>query len=115
VNEQPDPERLLAEALRAQAVRAPMPAQGTPPTDADALLPLLSGPDAQPVILAVPTSPVAQESAPTTGVDPPTTVTDSRYTRPLPNAAPLSVWWIVVLALLLGLAAGAVVGLMTVI
>ena len=115
VNEQPDPERLLAEALRAQAVRAPMPAQGTPSPNADALLPLLSGPDAQPAILAVPDLPTTQDSPATTGIDSPTEVTDSQYTTRLPRAAPLSVWWIVVLALLLGLAAGAVVGLVSVI
>jgi hypothetical protein len=118
VNEQPDPERLLAEALRAQAVRAPMPAQGTPSPNADAMLPLLSGPDAQPAILAVPSLPTTQNSQDTpatTGIERPTEITDPRYTARLSRAAPLSVGWIVVLALLLGLAAGAVVGLVSVI
>lgn len=123
MNEQPDPERLLAEALRAQAVRAPMPAPGAAP-DSDPLLKLMSGTDEHPDLLSGRASDTDQTGADythtghtlarTTGVDRPTAVTDSRYTaRPAP--APLSVWWIVVLAVLLGLAAGAVVGLVSVV
>lgn len=108
MNEPADPERLLAEALRAQAVRAPMPAPGTPPPDSEPVLPLLTGnellsghtPDTE----AVPTATVARPAA----------VTDARYTARLASPAPLSVWWIVTLALLLGLASGAVVGLISV-
>lgn len=118
MNEQPDPERLLAEALRAQAVRAPMPAPGAAP-DSDPLLKLMSGTDEHHDLLSGRASDTDQTDsnetlARTTGVDRPTAVTDSRYTaRPVP--APLSVWWIVVLAVLLGLAAGAVVGLVSVV
>lgn len=110
MNEQPDPERLLAEALRAQAVRAPMPAPGAAP-DSDPLLKLMSGTDEHPDLLSGRAPDTDRTLARTTGVDGPTSVTGSRYTAP----APLSVWWIVVLAVLLGLAAGAVVGLVSVV
>jgi hypothetical protein len=102
VTEQPDPERLLAEALRAQAVRAPV--QSTGPVTPVPPLSLLSGTDyllsgRVSETISFPTGPVA---APTT-------------TR-LP-AAPrqVSAWWIVLLAVLLGLAAGAVVGLISIV
>jgi len=105
VTEQPDPERLLAEALRAQAVRAPV--ESTGPVTPDPLVKLLSGADERYELLSgrasdtvgLPTGPFA---APTT-------------TR-LP-AAPrqVSAWWIVLLAILLGMAAGAVVGLISIV
>jgi hypothetical protein len=109
VSDQPDPERLLAEALRAQAVRAPRadPATIQPsPPDSDPVLRLLSGTDAEHDLLSgrasdtvgVPPVPTAQ---------PYPTVLDRRPT-------PLSAWWVVLLAVLLGLAAGAVVGLVSV-
>lgn len=121
VNESPDPERLLAEALRAQAVRAPMsPAQaqpavptptptptpapvpvpaGRPVGDPDPVLQLMSGPDSQPDLWS--------DHLPTAATTP-------QHTARLTSPAPLSAWWIVTLALLLGLAAGAVVGLVSV-
>jgi hypothetical protein len=95
VSKEPDPERLLAQALRAQAVRAPR---------AD------PAPTGEPVLLSGGDSLLSGRS-----VERSTAVTDSRYTAQLrQRPAPLSVWWIVLLAVLLGLAAGAVVGLVSV-
>jgi hypothetical protein len=100
VSDQPDPEKLLAEALRAQAVRAP---RAEPPPDSDPVLKLLSGTDAQHGLLS-------GRASDTVGVPP-----VPHYTAQLPRSpAPLSAWWIVLLAVLLGLAAGAVVGLVSV-
>jgi len=102
VTEQGDPERLLAEALRAQAVRAPV--QSTGPVTPEPPLKLLSGTDyllsgRVSETVGFPTGPVA---APTT-------------TR-LPVAPrQVSAWWIVLLAVLLGLAAGAVIGLISIV
>jgi hypothetical protein len=121
VSDEPDPERLLAEALRAQAVRAPMAEPVTPPVppvvappaaepDGNPVLKLLSGTDehgllsgSAPDTLDLPVGPVHRNA-------PPPRSPARRPDRP----APLSVWWIVLLAVLLGLAAGAVVGLVSV-
>jgi hypothetical protein len=92
-----DPERLLAEALRAQAVQAPLP---DPATDGEPRL--LSGTDAHPELLSGRADTVG---VPTYALEPATVHVTRRA---------LSVWWIVVLAILLGLAAGAVVGLVSV-
>lgn len=106
MSEEPDPERLLAEALRAQAVRAPMPDRSAETsTGSSDLLRLFSGADSRYELIS--------------GQDvyddlPPPPAANSGYTARLQQAAPLSVWWIVLLAVLLGLAAGAVVGLVTV-
>lgn len=105
VSEQPDPERLLAEALRAQAVRAPRADTGSAP---DPLLRLFSGTDGNDLLSGRasdtmdirPTGPVVAPSTARLPVSPPTQ---------------LSAWWIVLLAVLLGLAAGAVVGLISII
>jgi hypothetical protein len=108
VSDQPDPERLLAEALRAQAVRAPRAEPATqPPPDSDPVLKLLSGTDAQHGLLS-------GRASDTVGV-PPVPQAQQHYTAQLPRSpALLSAWWIVLLAVLLGLAAGAVVGLVSV-
>jgi hypothetical protein len=110
VTEEPDPERLLAEALRAQAVRAPLPDRSAESsTGSSDLMRLFSGSESQYALLS------GQDSY---GFEQPTSVPDSGYTTRLartpPPPAPLSVWWIVLLAVLLGMAAGAVVGLVTV-
>jgi hypothetical protein len=84
-----DPERLLAEALRAQATRAP---SDTAPVGYG----LLSGSDVK-----VPLPKVQPPSAATTRIEQP------------PRQVPALL--ILLLALLLGLAAGAVVGLLTLI
>lgn len=102
MSNQPDPERLLAEALRAQAVRAPMPQQ-EPGTSgsllglfSDSPYGLLSGQDSYRVEPQTSARPQYVEQTPPIGP------------RPLP------VGWIVLLAILLGLAAGAVTGLASV-
>ncbi|WP_156754567.1 hypothetical protein [Actinokineospora pegani] len=77
-----DPERLLAEALRAQATRTPVP------DSAISGYGLLSGND-----LPLP------ENTPTTRIPRQTTTTTTT--------------WVLALALLLGLAAGTVIGLIT--
>lgn len=99
-----DPERLVAEALRAHAARTPLPA-AQPAEGTDPVLGgygLLSGSG-----LAMPPRPP----------DPPDpTVRDpaaSELTNRIEPEARIAVGWILLLALLLGLAAGAVVGLVT--
>ncbi|SDC87671.1 hypothetical protein [Actinokineospora iranica] len=78
-----DPERLLTEALRAQAARTPLPEATVSGYG------LLSNND-------LPLTPLP---------DPPP--------HPEPAAPPPRMWWVLMLALLLGLAAGAVVGFLT--
>jgi hypothetical protein len=116
VSDEPDPERLLSEALRAQAVRAPQPAPRQPsPGDGDPVLKLLSGSDSHHQLLSGRASDTDGGFRPVAPFERPT-VTDSGYTARLRNRpTPLSAWWIVLLAVLLGLAAGAVVGLISVV
>jgi hypothetical protein len=153
VSERPDPERLLAEALRAQASRAPLPepvsmtppvpttpissagpadaaglagATGgaatagqnpTPPTDR--LLGLLSGADHEHGLLSGRAPEATGPAGRTDPVPRPSERTRVGETGPLTTtglrSAPgrLSVWWILLLAALLGLAAGTIVGLVT--
>jgi hypothetical protein len=88
-----DPERLLSEALRAQAIRTP----GTPAPAADkspVVYGLLSGTD-----LNVP------QAAPQE--------TPEETHRLVEAPKQVSAWLVLALALFLGLAAGAVVGLLT--
>ncbi|MBC6446764.1 hypothetical protein [Actinokineospora xionganensis] len=82
-----DPERLLAEALRAQAARTPLSESATSPV---AQFGLLSGSDL----------PLIAQPEPTTRLEP--------DTRP-------RVGWVLLIAVLLGLAAGSLVGLLTLI
>jgi hypothetical protein len=101
--ENAEQERLLAEALRAQAVRAPMADPATPRPDEDQVLRLFSGPDAL----------FSGRMSDTMGLPP---VAEPR-TEHLARAArsnQLPAGWIVLLAVLLGLAAGAVVGLVSI-
>jgi hypothetical protein len=102
----PDPERLLAEALRAQAVQHPMPDPARPagPGSSDVGLRLFS--DSPYGLLS------GQDSV--YSIEPPPAPRDTPHTTRMTAARPLSVWWIVLLAVLLGLAAGAVVGLVSV-
>ncbi|HVV09671.1 hypothetical protein [Amycolatopsis sp.] len=105
MSELQDPERLLAEALKAQARSAPPPDHAATAGNqaAGSQLPpqygLLSGADG---------SALAREHA---ALEPPT------VRHPVPKAKPspagLPVYWILVLAVLLGLATGAVIGLIT--
>lgn len=99
MSEPKDPERLLAEALQAQARNAPHPG---PPPGGWPQLGLLSGADA---------SPLERERA----------ALEEPAERPRPPASGrivgqvrhLPAYWILGLAALLGLATGAVVGLIT--
>jgi hypothetical protein len=99
-----DPERLVAEALRAHAARTPLPEREQ--SDATGSLfgsyGLLSGGDA-----SLPASLPA--------VDEPTIVAPvpADHTTRFEPESRVAVGWVILLAVLLGLAAGAVVGLLT--
>lgn len=97
-----DPERLVAEALRAHAARTPLPVRGveTPDQTSPVLgsYGLLSGSG---VTLPAPDPPTERRLA-----------VHDQTTRLEPDRG-VAVGWIILLALLLGLAAGAVVGLLT--
>lgn len=103
-----DPEQLIAEALRAHAVRTPLPESNTTPIapvqqpgpEFGGAYGLLSGTDAWTPMQAAP--------------DQTTTV------HPIPGATtkikqrqPIGAVWILLFAVVLGLAAGAVIGLAT--
>src|SRR5437763_1415541 len=130
---EPDPERLLAEALRAHAVRAPLaessahpdtekPADTTDPTETDstdrasrndpATRAVIRAPIGQPDPGLELLSGADHERLPGLGTDAiapasePLANAPAGTTRLAPRPAPLSVWWIVLLAVLLGLAAG---------
>jgi hypothetical protein len=113
--EEPDPERLLAEALRAQAVRAPMPASPQVPPP-EHLLRLLSGTESgygllaghEPTVRGAATR-YQSENTQATGYAGGTAATTQVRRRP----RPLAVGWIVLIALLLGLLAGGAVGVLT--
>ncbi|RSM36397.1 hypothetical protein DMA12_40490 [Amycolatopsis balhimycina DSM 5908] len=126
MSEPKDPEQLLADALRAQAVFAPQvsPPPSSPPAPVR---------DAEPSTDAVPTNAInelpsaygllsgagadslereraaldAASEAPTTFAPPPPLPPPPRASAQLPA------YWILLLAVLLGLAAGSVVGLLT--
>ena len=110
MTEQPDPERLLAEALRAQAVRAPLTDGGTHGAHGGRggdPFGLLSGTEHQHNSL-----PARVDESVTAGL-----AFGSPSTARLPVVVQTQVsgWWILLLAVLLGLAAGAVVGLLSII
>lgn len=131
MSDAPDPERLLAEALRAQAVQGaltepagPVPAwPGAEPTEPpEPLLPLLSGGEHEHHLLSGRIEDTLPGDRPgpagtarfAIGAGPPAPAWGGPN-RPRPRAPePLSVWWFVLLAVLLGLAAGAVVGLVSI-
>ncbi|MTD57678.1 hypothetical protein [Amycolatopsis pithecellobii] len=101
MSELQDPERLLAEALRAQARSAP-PAGPGPVPEPTSLPPqygLLSGTG---------DGALARESA---ALEPPTVRHPA--VRSKTPSGPLPAYWILLLAVLLGLATGAVIGLIT--
>jgi hypothetical protein len=125
MTEPKDPERLLTDALRARAVLAPQPDRtadtsprvtsrlGAPHENAPASLPpqygLISGAGAD----SLERERAALDSAPVASPDPPT-VRQPPITRQPTASAPLPVYWVLLLAVLLGLAAGSVVGLLTI-
>ncbi|GHF56390.1 hypothetical protein FHX82_000034 [Amycolatopsis bartoniae] len=92
----PDPERLLAEALRAQA-------RSAPPTDRAPSVPPQYG-----LLSGVGGEALERERA---ALEPPTVRHPA--IRPKLPAGPLPAYWVLLLAALLGLATGAVIGLMT--
>jgi hypothetical protein len=99
-----DPERVISEALRAQAARTPLPsAEATQVNAAPGFglagtgYGLLSGSD---LALSLPTSPI----------DSPTEASATRRIEPERRVSPAA---ILILAIVLGFAAGAVVGLVT--
>ena len=99
-----DPERLVAEALRAHAARTPLPEREQ--SDATGSLfgsyGLLSGGDASLPAVDEPT-------------DEPTIIAPvpADHTARIEPESRVAAGWVLLLALLLGLAAGAVVGLLT--
>jgi hypothetical protein len=106
VSEAEDPERLLAEALRLQAARTPIPETRDveEPTARSGLggYGLLSGSD-----LGL-SSPASPPQGTTMGIAP-----SAAATSRIEPARRVSVGWILLLAVVLGLATGAVVGLLT--
>lgn len=95
-----DPERLVSEALRAHAARTPLPdKENTGPTLGG--FGLLSGSEVT----------VPQDDPPTVRAAPPPDRTD-RTARLEPDPR-VAAGWVILLAVLLGLASGAVVGLLT--
>ena len=127
MSEPKDPERLLADALRAQAVFAPQPerAADKPPEETappELTKPSDSGetdggesqslPPQYGLISGAGASSLERERAALDPVLPePPTVRVSL--PPRLGSAPLPVYWVLLLAILLGLAAGSVVGLLT--
>ncbi|WP_410595720.1 hypothetical protein [Amycolatopsis sp. lyj-23] len=128
MSEPKDPEQLLADALRAQAVFAPQASPAAAPAPAPAPAAASPAPDAEPGTEAVPTSAINElpsaygllsgagadslerERAALDAASAPTAYS------PLPpprQSAQLPAYWILMLAVLLGLAAGSVVGLLT--
>jgi len=97
-----DPERLVADALRAHAARTPLPAPAAEPDEGPSPVlgsyGLLSGSG-----VTLPREPDPTLRHPVVDED----------TRRVEAEGSIAVGWVVLLALLLGLAAGAVVGLLT--
>jgi hypothetical protein len=120
MTEPKDPERVLAEALRAQAVFAPQPDR---PVDTSAPVPSELGatgteslPPQYGLISGAGADSLERERA---ALDPVPAASPEPLTARPPSArravhsAPLPVYWVLLLAVLVGLAAGSVVGLLT--
>ncbi|MGW5743249.1 hypothetical protein [Amycolatopsis sp. NPDC003861] len=115
MSEPKDPEQLLADALRAQAVFAPSAASPTssaspkePATDA---VPTSDLPSAYGLLSGASADSLERERA-ALDAEAPTTFAP-RPPEPVRTSAQLPAYWILLLAVLLGLAAGSVVGLLT--
>ena len=110
MSEPKDPEQLLADALRAQAVFAPQvtPAPSEPATDA---VPTSDLPSAYGLLSGASAGSLERERAALDAEAP--TAFAPRPPEPVRQAAQLPAYWILLLAVLLGLAAGSVVGLLT--
>ncbi|SEF28627.1 hypothetical protein SAMN05421837_104245 [Amycolatopsis pretoriensis] len=121
MSEPKDPEQLLADALRAQAVFAPSasPTPASPPsrepaTDAVPTSAINELPSAYGLLSGASADSLERERA---ALDP-VAEAPTAYTAPPPpppprQSAQLPAYWILLLAVLLGLAAGSVVGLLT--
>ncbi|MCR6487026.1 hypothetical protein M8542_29775 [Amycolatopsis sp. OK19-0408] len=116
MSEPKDPEQLLADALRAQAVFAPSaspaPARTPEPgTDAVPTSAINELPSAYGLLSGASADSLERERA---ALDP-VAEAPTAYTPPPPPrpSAQLPAYWILLLAVLLGLAAGSVVGLLT--
>ncbi|KAA9161044.1 hypothetical protein FPZ12_014860 [Amycolatopsis acidicola] len=99
MSELQDPERLLAEALKAQARSAPPPDPAAAPSQLPPQYGLLSGADG---------GALERERA---ALGPPTTRQPTTKAKTTPGGLPA--YWVLALAVLLGLATGAVIGLIT--
>jgi hypothetical protein len=121
MSEPKDPEQLLADALRAQAVFAPQvspPASPASParepgpaTDAVPTSAINELPSAYGLLSGASADSLERERA-ALDAEAPTTFAP-RPPEPVRQAAQLPAYWILLLAVLLGLAAGSVVGLLT--
>ncbi|OLF13274.1 hypothetical protein [Actinophytocola xanthii] len=98
-----DPERLVAEALRAHAARTPLPAPAAEPAEG-----------ASPVLGSYGLLSGSGVELPGAGQAPDQDQRgDAELTTRVEPDVPVALGWVVLLSLLLGLAAGAVVGLVT--
>jgi hypothetical protein len=114
-----DPERLLADALRAQAVFAPQPERTAEASSAfGPKTPEPGGTDSLPpqygLIAGAGADSLEREHAALAPLTPdPPTVRTKLAPQAIAPGLPLPVYWVLLLAVLLGLAAGSVVGLLT--
>jgi hypothetical protein len=98
-----DPERLVAEALRAHAARTPLPAPAAEPAEG-----------ASPVLGSYGLLSGSGVELPSAGEQPAGHEPDpAEQTAHIEPDVPVALGWVILLSLLLGLAAGAVVGLVT--
>jgi hypothetical protein len=124
MSEPKDPERLLADALRAQAVFAPQPERAVGKPSEQTAPPELAKPDDGSDTESLPpqyglisgagAGSLERERAALDPVTPePPTIRVTLPPKLGSGGAPLPVYWVLLLAILLGLAAGSVVGLLT--
>ncbi|EOD66228.1 hypothetical protein [Amycolatopsis vancoresmycina] len=114
MSEPKDPEQLLADALRAQAVFAPSasPArEPEPTTEAVPTSAINELPSAYGLLSGASADSLERERAALDAEAP--TAFAPRPPEPVRTSAQLPAYWILLLAVLLGLAAGSVVGLLT--
>jgi hypothetical protein len=120
MSEPKDPEQLLADALRAQAVFAPQaspapaPARDPEPgTDAVPTSAINELPSAYGLLSGASADSLERERAALDAASEAPTAYAPRPPEPPRQGAQLPAYWILLLAVLLGLAAGSVVGLLT--
>ena len=123
MSEPKDPEQLLADALRAQAVFAPQaspaspasppPSPPEPGTDAVPTSAINELPSAYGLLSGASADSLERERAALDPVSEAPTAYTPRPPEPPRQGAQLPAYWILLLAVLLGLAAGSVVGLLT--